>query len=65
MNNTNKILMMAVITSLLVIGTSLTPMQSFADRDKGDHEKTSDHKPKIFASSEEDKKERKAAHGPR
>jgi hypothetical protein len=65
MNSTNKMLMIAVITSLLVIGTSLTPMQSFADRDKGDHEKTSDHKPKIFASSEEDKKERKAAHGPR
>jgi hypothetical protein len=59
MNNTNKILMMAVITSLLVIGTSLTPMQSFADRDKGDHEKTSDYKSKIFASSEEDKKSAK------
>jgi hypothetical protein len=59
MNNTNKILMMAVITSLLVIGTSLTPMQSFADRDKGDQEKTSDYKSKIFASSEEDKKSAK------
>jgi hypothetical protein len=34
MNNTKNILLMVVITSLLVIGTSTIPMQSFADPHK-------------------------------
>jgi hypothetical protein len=43
MSNTKNILLIAAITSLLVMGTSITPMQSFADRDDDDDEKTNDN----------------------
>ena len=33
MNNTKNILLVAAITSLLIMGTSIIPMQSFADKD--------------------------------
>ena len=40
MNNTKKnILLVATITSLLIIGTSIIPMQSFADRGDDEDEK--------------------------
>jgi hypothetical protein len=51
MNNTKNILLVAAITSLLM-GTSITPMQSYADQ----HKKTTDFKSSIKASSEVDKK---------
>ena len=46
MNNTKSILLMAAITSLLVIGTSATPIQSYAEK----HTKTDDLKSSIKAS---------------
>jgi hypothetical protein len=46
MNNTKNILLMAAITSLLVIGTSTIPMQSYASQ----HTKTDDLKSSIKAS---------------
>jgi hypothetical protein len=52
MNNAKNILFMAAITSLLIMGTSVIPMQSYADQ----HKKTSDFKSSIKASSEVDKK---------
>ena len=54
MNNTNKMLMIAAITSLLVMGTSLVQMKSFAGGD--DHKKTKDFKSSISAKSQVDKK---------
>ncbi len=56
MNNTKNILLVAIITATLVMGTSVIPMQSFADRDNDDHKKAKDSKSKIIASSESDKK---------
>ena len=52
MNNTKNILFIAAITSLLIMGTSITPMQSYA----GENKKTGDLKSSIKASSEVDKK---------
>ena len=46
MNNTKNILLMAAITSLLVIGTSVIPIQSYAEQ----HTKTDDLKSSIKAS---------------
>jgi len=46
MNNTKNILLMAAITSLLVIGASTIPMQSYASQ----HTKTDDLKSSIKAS---------------
>jgi hypothetical protein len=54
MNNTNKMLMIAAITSLLVMGTSLVQMKSFAGEDE--HKKTKDYKSSISAKSQVDKK---------
>ena len=54
MNNTNKMLMIAAITSLLVMGTSLVQMKSFAGGEE--HKKTKDFKPSISAKSQIDKK---------
>ena len=54
MNNTNKMLMIAAITSLLVMGTSLVQMKSFAGGE--DHKKTKDFKSSISAKSQVDKK---------
>ena len=47
---------MAIIAATLVMGTSVIPMQSYADRDNDDHKKTKDFKSSIIASSESDKK---------
>ena len=52
MNNTKKILLMAAITSLLIMGTNIVPIQSYADRDDDDQKKTDDFNSKIKASSE-------------
>ena len=56
MNNTKNILLVAIITATLVLGTSVIPMQSYADRDNNDHKKSKDFKSSIIASSESDKK---------
>jgi hypothetical protein len=57
MNNTKNILLVAIITATLVLGTSVIPMQSYADRDDDDHHKKGkDFKSKTSASSESDKK---------
>ena len=55
MNNTKNILLLAIITATLVMGTSVIPMQSYADRDNNDHKKTKDFKSSITASAESDK----------
>jgi hypothetical protein len=52
MNNTKNILLLAIITATLIMGTSVIPMQSYAD----EHKKTKDSKYSIKASSESDKK---------
>src|SRR5215216_5529272 len=56
MNNTKSILLVAIIAATLVLGTSVIPMQSYADRDNNDHKKTKDFVSSIKASSESDKK---------
>ena len=50
MKNTNKMLMIAAITSLLVMGTSIVPMQSYAGS------ASDGYKSKIKSSTEIDKK---------
>jgi hypothetical protein len=52
MKNTKNILLMTAITSLLIMGTSIIPMQSYADQ----YKKTTDFKASIKAGSEVDKK---------
>jgi hypothetical protein len=52
MNNTKNILLIALITATLILGTSVIPMQSYADEDKI----TKDSKSSIKASTEVDKK---------
>jgi hypothetical protein len=42
MGNTKNLLLVAAITSLLVIGTSLVQMQSYADKGNDDHKKHKD-----------------------
>ena len=54
MNNTNKMLMIAAITSLLVMGTSLVQMKSFAGGE--DHKKTKDFKASISEKTQISKK---------
>ncbi len=45
MNNSKNNLLVAIITATLVLGTSITPMQSYADRDDDDdHKKDRDFK---------------------
>jgi hypothetical protein len=57
MNNTRNLLLIALITATLVMGTSVIPMQSYADRDNNDdHKKGKDYKSSIIAGSESDKK---------
>ncbi len=57
MDNTKSILLVALITATLVMGTSVIPMQSYADSDnKDDHKKDKDFKSSVIASSESDKK---------
>jgi hypothetical protein len=57
MNNTKNILLLAAITSLLIMGTSIFPMQSYADRNDDDQKKTDDFNSNIKASSEIEKKD--------
>ena len=59
MNNTKNILLVAIITATLVLGTSFTPMQSFADKGDKDYKKTKDVKSSIIASSDSSKKSAK------
>ncbi len=67
MNNTKSILLVAIITATLVLGTSVIPMQSYAGKDnkddhkkswdnKDDHKKSKDFKSSITASSDSSKK---------
>ena len=52
MDNTKNILLVAIITATLVLGTSVIPMQSYADKDDDDKDKkTKEH------ISQEDKKD--------
>jgi hypothetical protein len=52
MNNTKNILLIAIISSILVLGTGVIPMQSYADRNNEDHKKTKDFVSSMKASSE-------------
>ena len=51
MNNTKKILLITAIASLLIMGTSITPIQSYADMDDKNIKKNSDFDSKINANS--------------
>ena len=54
MNTTRKnVLLMAAMASLLIMGTAMAPMQSYAS---GEHKKTGDFKSPVKASAEVDKK---------
>ena len=53
MNNTIGILLVAIITATLILGTSVIPMQSHAS---GDNKNTKDSKSSIKASADWDKK---------
>jgi hypothetical protein len=55
MNNTNNILLVALITATLVLGTSVIPMQSYAGG-SDEHKKTKDYKSSVSANFESDKK---------
>jgi hypothetical protein len=55
MNNTNKMLMIAAITSLLVMGTSLVQMKSFAGGEE--HKKTKDFKSSVSEKTQIAKKD--------
>ena len=52
MNNTKNILLVAIITATLVLGTSVIPMQSYAE----EHKKTGDFQNSIKISTEANKK---------
>src|SRR5580765_7399379 len=56
MNNTKSILLVAIITATLILGMSVIPMQSYADRGNSDNKKDKDFKSSISASSKSDKK---------
>jgi hypothetical protein len=58
MNNTKSILLVAIITATLVMGTSVIPMQSYADRDNNDdeHKKGKDFKSSISEKTQKSKK---------
>jgi hypothetical protein len=51
MNNTKNIFLMVLITATLVLGTSVMPMQSYADKDDDDDDK--DKKTKDYISYED------------
>ena len=51
MNNTKKILLITAIASLLIMGTSIIPIQSYADMDDKNIKKNSDLDSKINANS--------------
>ena len=52
MNNTKSILLVAIITSTLILCTSVIPMQTYA----GENKNTKDYKSSIKASDVSDKK---------
>ena len=52
MNNTKNILLIAAITSILIMGTTIIPMQSYA----GESKNIKDSKSSIKASTDLDKK---------
>jgi len=56
MNNTKNILLIALITATLVLGTSIISMQLYAGKDNNDDHKKGKDFSKIIASSESDKK---------
>jgi hypothetical protein len=56
MNNTKNILLVAAITSLLIVGTSIIPAQLFADKDDDEIKKNSDFNSKIKASLDVEEK---------
>jgi hypothetical protein len=56
MNNTKSIFLVVIITATLVLGTSVIPMQSYADRGNSDDKQDKDFESKIRASSVSDKK---------
>lgn len=56
MNNTKNILLVAAITSLLIMGTSIIPIQSYADKDYKEIKKNGDFNSKMKASSEAEEK---------
>ena len=57
MKNTNKMLMMAALALLLISGTGIIPMQSYAESGINDeNKKHKDNKSKTSASSHSDKK---------
>ena len=51
MNNIKKILLITAIASLLIMGTSIIPIQSHADMDDKNIKKNSDLDSKINANS--------------
>jgi hypothetical protein len=56
MNNTKNLLLVAIIAATMVMGTSVIPMQSYAESSNDKNKKPGDSKPLISASSETDKK---------
>ena len=56
MNNIRNILLIAIIATTLVLGTSVIPMQSYAGKDNNDNHKKGKDFSKIIASFESDKK---------
>ena len=52
MDNTKNILLMAAIASLLIIGTSMIPMQSYAALDDDENKKYNDNNSKTSAISQ-------------
>ena len=60
MNNTKSILLVAIITATLVMGTSVIPMQSYADRGDDDESRKKDK----HHTSQEEKNDGKLKTGP-
>ena len=57
MNNTRNLLLIAIITATLVMGTGVIPLQSYADGGySDDRKKDNDYKSKTSSSYESDKK---------
>ena len=52
MNNTKKLLLIAIVTATLVLGTSVIPMQSYASEE---HKENSDLKSSIKSGTDVDK----------
>jgi hypothetical protein len=56
MNNTKNILLVAAITSLLIVGTSIIPAQLLADKDDDEIKENSNFNSKIKASLDVEEK---------